>query len=577
MKRAAFVQIPVFIVALAGLGLLAGLVPAVQAVVSLSPAVLACLGAVLGLAAGGLRWALLREDASTAPGAEATIEPPTRPAQAPVASAARDTPASRFFDDLVAPAAMPTKEDAAYQPSFHSVLFALGDVEAAGQAQASSSRGVRPSPSPSAPPAEPVAAPASEPVSSRPAPALAAEDRPLQNVAGVSPFGPGTEHMKEAGSLAIEGGLQSASLADLTAAFGDEDEAAPPSRGPDPSRRAAPRAPALPSKPAPVATGAAPKPAPEPQPGVGPVDSVGLFSELFGADPSEAEVPRSAPHTPRPIPVPAAVEEAAGRSGAPFAAPASAPMLQARPASNAAAPSLREQEDALQGLRSNRGPSRPTVPVTARVPASASPAAASPSPAPSTGPFSAAAAGRARPAPALAARAAAIPVAVAPPRPVAAAPVVLQASPEVGDLVPDAAHDVRPERATSEQRIITARLQMGMLRNHADDQRPEFRKGQVPTPRRNAPNNLIMLSRRPEDFQEGTSSEDQIRSLYREFVAALGRCGRSGEVVQYQSFAQRIQSQRAKVREQYDGARIDMSVRVTEGRPRIVMRPAVNG
>lgn len=131
------------------------------------------------------------------------------------------------------------------------------------------------------------------------------------------------------------------------------------------------------------------------------------------------------------------------------------------------------------------------------------------------------------------------------------------------------------EQPDAESRVVAGRVTLGQAPIN-DPVRPiEFRAGQIPTPRQRVPDNLILLSRRS-PLEEGTTSADEIRYLYQEFLAAQRQCGRGGEVVQFQSFASKICLQRSRLREQYDTSRIEMRVRVSEGRPRIVMRPQLS-
>ena len=512
------------------------------------------------------RLGLDATDASNSKSVGLSASSTLAPSQKPAASRG-------FFDDLdLGPVVVMPEERG---PSLDSVMFALASMD--GEAPSGSQRApvsVRPTAAPVAASAAPIvsAAPAagSAPViasKTNTPPASANAPRPIDRVASVSPFGPGTEHLKVEGSLSINSA--EGTLGELASAFDmadDQNDAVEAGRfemarsglssirarhsagtnsmrGPSAATTSRSTPIAAPSAPAPSPARSAPAPSPArsapaqaaqrlaqsaPQPSAtGRIESVALMSEWFGSDDSEV-APQTA--APRAAPAPGARP-----ATSPFA-PASAasrpvPVEMVAPSTPLASRNTRDEAAALNGLRSNRGSSsRPAVPVSAMANAWV----------PS----------------------------------VNKAPSVATALPELDVLEAAPATPIRRDRATSEQRVITARLQMGMLKNRTDSQQ-EFKKGQVPTPRKNAPGNLIMLSKRPDDFAEGTSSDDEIRQLYREFVSALNRCGRSTEIVQFQSFAQRIQSQRTKVRSQYQGVRINMAVRVTDGRPKIVMRPAM--
>lgn len=525
-----------------------------------SPDVLAALAGMIGAV---LVVAMFRDDVSPL-GLDATDSQDAKSAGLPVPYAQSSSqkpapaPSRGFFDDLdLGPVVVMPEERG---PSLDSVMFALASMD--GEAPSGSQRApvtMRPTAAPVAASAAPVASapPAASPspvaaakTNSTPAPANA--PRPIDRVASVSPFGPGTEHLKVEGSLSIN--AAEGTLGDLASAFDmadDQNDAVEAGRlemarsglssirarhsaGTNSMR--APSA-ASTSRSTPVAATSAPAmPAPaaqrpaqnaQPPSATGRIESVALMSEWFGSDDSEvipqAAAPRSAPASgARPATSPFAPASAASRP---------VPVEMVAPSTPLASRNGRDEAAALNGLRSNRGSSsRPAVPVSAMANAWV----------PSLN----------------------------------KAPSAATALPELDVLDAAPATPIRRDRATSEQRVITARLQMGMLKNRTDSQQ-EFKKGQVPTPRKNAPGNLIMLSKRPDDFAEGTNSDDEIRQLYREFVSALNRCGRSTEIVQFQSFAQRIQSQRTKVRSQYQGVRINMAVRVTDGRPKIVMRPAM--
>jgi len=87
---------------------------------------------------------------------------------------------------------------------------------------------------------------------------------------------------------------------------------------------------------------------------------------------------------------------------------------------------------------------------------------------------------------------------------------------------------------------------MGMVRRENEPEaegRVGIKDGFVPTPRKDAPDSLILLSRRGGD-DAGTRSADEIRRLYQEFVEALRKCGRTSDVVQFKSFSSKISSQR---------------------------------
>jgi hypothetical protein len=519
------------IAASACLGGAFALVPAIAAVLP-APAFLAGTGIGAGL---GMIMSVVLISTRLQRGQFTAIMDEESAMEAPAGRA----PISAFFADLELPPRTQAEHD--YQPSFDSVMFALSDFEptrgnALDRTKAEGVALALAVPTEQASPVAPDLAPIAQDV-----------ERPLQNVAGVSPFGPGTEGAKQQGSLSIEGGGE-VTLADMADAFGQEEDdrvlpqsssevSSPPPRAATQSISPLGRLPRAAASPPETLT------RPDGTSANEQIDSVALFSEMFGSvdEPSQAQIPAlrggatpRVPMAPSTKSVRATGDDNRLQNGARHTPEPFKPAIEARrpiPVPRAVlADATPQRSGALAGLRSVRpSTSRPAVPVSA-VEAASRPAFAD------------------------------------------RAPVADQATPAPQ---PDVARQARKNRPTAEQRVITARLQMGMLRNHADDARSEFKKGQVPTPRKNAPSNLIMLSKRPEDFEHAATSEDEIRQLYREFVAALNRCGRSAEIVQYAPFAHRIQTQRRRVRAQFDGAPVNMVVRVSEGRPKIVMRPAV--
>lgn len=94
------------------------------------------------------------------------------------------------------------------------------------------------------------------------------------------------------------------------------------------------------------------------------------------------------------------------------------------------------------------------------------------------------------------------------------------------------------------------------------------------TPRRATPNDLLQLSVRSSAFDEVVLTEDDIQRLYQEFIMALRSCGRSGVVVEYEAFSDKIRQRRERVRQRHGVHHLDMEVLIQDGKPRIEIRPS---
>jgi len=64
-----------------------------------------------------------------------------------------------------------------------------------------------------------------------------------------------------------------------------------------------------------------------------------------------------------------------------------------------------------------------------------------------------------------------------------------------------------------------------------------------------------------------------VQTLYHSYLEALEAQGQRPNVVDYAAFADRVAAQRQELTKRYGPCEFDMSVRVRNGRPKIIIRP----
>jgi hypothetical protein len=76
-----------------------------------------------------------------------------------------------------------------------------------------------------------------------------------------------------------------------------------------------------------------------------------------------------------------------------------------------------------------------------------------------------------------------------------------------------------------------------------------------------------------EKSSELVQSQNEILQLYRDFVVSLRRCGMSGNSPSFHAFSRRVSVQREKARERYGTGSLEMDIKISKGKPVIVIRP----
>jgi hypothetical protein len=76
-----------------------------------------------------------------------------------------------------------------------------------------------------------------------------------------------------------------------------------------------------------------------------------------------------------------------------------------------------------------------------------------------------------------------------------------------------------------------------------------------------------------EKSSELVQSQNEILQLYRDFVVSLRRCGMSDNSPSFHTFSRRVSVQREKARERYGTGSLEMNIKISKGKPVIVIRP----
>ena len=93
------------------------------------------------------------------------------------------------------------------------------------------------------------------------------------------------------------------------------------------------------------------------------------------------------------------------------------------------------------------------------------------------------------------------------------------------------------------------------------------------TPRRDAPNDVLQMSRKLSIDDFSVRTEDEIMRLYRDFLSALRAQGQN-PVIDFHVVAQKSQEQRSSVRQTYGVQALEMLVAFEDGRTCIRIHPA---